>query len=199
MTTSVSFKQVYGTLDFLLTQGAVNSVAFTTNPVAGTTLTINGAVAQTFVASGGSIASSQINLGVTLALTLANVVTQLNADTQHAGLAVARYFTDGTNLILVSKAIGTVGNSYTLSTNVAGATVTNATFQYGGAWNAICMTSGQIVSTNGVASPAAACALWARQQNYSPSTWLTFSETILGGGTRMLGGHALTGWSTSLG
>lgn len=100
---------------------ATGSVAFTGQPTAAQTLTLNGSVV-TFVASGAT--GLQVNIGASLAATLASLLALLqgSADTQ---LVKFTYAVVGNNLNLTAATGGVAGNSLTVATNVTGATVTN--------------------------------------------------------------------------
>ena len=120
---------------------ATGSIAFTSQPVAGTTMTIQG-TAVTFVASGAT--GNQVNIGPTLGDTIRNAVNFLNGSADvnlvlmsYAGLPPSPGGTaqgSAMNTIAVAvKAVGVAGNAYTLATNVAGATVSGATLSGGSA------------------------------------------------------------------
>lgn len=97
---------------------AKGSIAFTQNPAASSTITLNG-TAVTFVASGAT--GAQVNIGANLAATLANALAVLSAsaDTQ---LVKFTYAVSGNSLNLTAATAGTAGNALTVATNVVGAT-----------------------------------------------------------------------------
>ncbi|PWT71217.1 MAG: hypothetical protein C5B60_11175 [Chloroflexi bacterium] len=120
---------------------ATGSVAFTSQPNAGNTLTIQGTVV-TFVASGAT--GAQVNIGPTLGDTIRNLVTMLNAsaDVNLVLMSYAGYPPSpggapqgsGMNTLQIAvKAVGVAGNAYTLATNVPGATLSGATLSGGSA------------------------------------------------------------------
>ena len=108
---------------------ATGSIVFTANPLANATVTLNGS-AVTFVASGAT--GNQVNIGATLAATLQSLSLFLNAssDTQ---ISKCNYSTTvaTTTLGVSFKTAGTTGNSFTLATNVSGATVSAGTLSGG--------------------------------------------------------------------
>jgi hypothetical protein len=96
---------------------ASGSILFAANPLANATVTIGG-TAVTFVASGA--VGNQVNIGASLAATLAALVTMLSASAD-ANLVKATYAVDGTNtkLLVTAKANGSVGNAITLAASLA--------------------------------------------------------------------------------
>ena len=107
---------------------ASGTVTFVSNPTASTTITLGG-TAVTFVASGAT--GNQVNIGGTLALTLTALAALLNASAD-VNLSKCSYVATSTVLIATYKTAGTSGNSFTLATNVTGATVSGATLSGGG-------------------------------------------------------------------
>jgi hypothetical protein len=112
---------------------ASDTASFSVNPTASDTLTINGS-AITFVASGAT--GLQVNIGSSLAATLANLMTLLNtsADTQ---LVKFTYSLFGSVLTMTANAAnaGTAGNSFTLAKASTAITLGGATFSGGtGTW-----------------------------------------------------------------
>jgi hypothetical protein len=107
---------------------ATGTVTFVSNPVAATTITIGGTVV-TFVASGA--VGLQVNIGGTLALTLTALQTVLAASVD-ANLVKAAYAVSATVLTITYATRGLVGNSFTIATNVTGATASAATLLNGG-------------------------------------------------------------------
>jgi len=130
-------------------EAAFGYIDFTTNPVAGNTVTLQGS-AISFVASGAT--GLQANIGATLGDTLVNLAAMQNAsaDTNLVLLTTRAYppspggagqGSGAYRLMVSSKAVGVAGNAYTLATNVPGATVSGATLA-GGAAAAIAITGG---------------------------------------------------------
>lgn len=108
---------------------ATGSITFTANPIANSTITLNG-TDVTFVASGAT--GSQVNIGANLTTTLASLLSFLtgSADTQ---LVKFTYAVVGTALNLTAATAGTAGNSLTVATTVVGATASGATLSGGAA------------------------------------------------------------------
>ena len=128
---------------------AVGSVAFTTQPVDGQTISINGST-WTFKASGAT--GLQSNIGPTLGDTIANLANALNAsaDVNTVLLSYRAYppspggagqGSGANTLMMAVKLVGVAGNAYTLSTNVPGATASGATLS-GGTAAATAVTGG---------------------------------------------------------
>lgn len=123
-------------------EAASGSVVFTTNPVAGQTITING-TAITFVASGAT--GAQVNIGLTLGSTIANLAAFINSYSNAAlNTVTASAYPEspgglgegsGANtLMIAAAAVGVgaggspnTGDSITLATNVPGTTLSGAT------------------------------------------------------------------------
>lgn len=112
-----------GTIQFAsVTTGGTNpaDTFVRANPVAGTTLTLNGVVI-TFVASGA--AGDQVNIGAALSDTVTNLLAYLNGSA-NALLTVATYssFTiDGVvaGIRITHKTAGTIGEAYTIASSSA--------------------------------------------------------------------------------
>lgn len=106
---------------------ATGSILFGANPSAGHTIDLNG-VSWEFVASGAT--GNQTNIAGTLALTLAQLVIDLNgsADTD---IDDATYSEDDTSLLIEHDTAGTGGNAFTLA--ASNATVSAATLTGGAA------------------------------------------------------------------
>jgi hypothetical protein len=107
-----------GNLNITQTTGfSTGSILFASNPSASDTITLNG-TAWTFVASGAG--SKQTNIKGTLALTLAQLVSDLNASND-AQVSKATYGSLlGVNTLNVSyNTYGTAGNSFTLAASAA--------------------------------------------------------------------------------
>jgi hypothetical protein len=129
---------------------ATGSIAFTSIPVDGQTVTIQGTTV-TFKATAPT--GLQVLIGPTLGATLVNLATFCNASAD-ANLVLLSYLADpptpggagqgsGANTLLVAaKAVGTAGNAYTLATNVPGTTLSGATLS-GGTAAATAITGGR--------------------------------------------------------
>ena len=116
-----------GYMQGTLAQQAAGTITFVSNPGNNTTITLNGST-WTFVTSGA--AGNQTNIQGTLAATL----TQLQSDLQNsndAQVVLASYVVSATVLTITYKTPGTGGNSYTIATNVAGASASGATLAGG--------------------------------------------------------------------
>jgi hypothetical protein len=131
---------------------ASGSVTFTSQPVAGNTVTLNG-TAWTFVASGAS--GNQVNIGLTLGDTVSRLATALeaSADANTEALTYAAYppspggSGQGSGAYMLqyaAEAVGTAGNAISVSTNVPGATVQGGAggAMQGGTLSATAVTSG---------------------------------------------------------
>lgn len=116
---------------------ANGTVTFTGQPTATQTLTIGG-TAITFVASGAT--GNQVNIGATIAATLANLMTLLQSSAD-ANLVKARYALNGLVLTVTYATAGTAGNSFTTATTVTGATASGATLANGAATGGLTITS----------------------------------------------------------
>jgi hypothetical protein len=116
-----------GFMQGALAQQAAGTITFVSNPSNNTTITLGGTV-WTFVTSGAI--GNQTNIQGTLVATL----TQLQIDLQNsadANVIQASYQASATVLTVTYKTPGVGGNSFALATNVAGASVSNATLQGG--------------------------------------------------------------------
>jgi len=109
---------------------AIGSIQFFANPIASETITLNGTT-WTFVAAGAT--GNQTNIQATADLTLAQLVTDLNAST-NAVISTASYSVTGTlaattlKLQVLFDTTGTLGNSFTLAAStatVSGTTLTS--------------------------------------------------------------------------
>jgi hypothetical protein len=95
---------------------ATGSITFAANPSDGDTITLNG-ITFTFVDA--APAGNEILIGATLADTLDNAVTALNASAD-PDVAAATYGDNGTDRLLVTHATaGPDGNSFTLAASAA--------------------------------------------------------------------------------
>lgn len=103
---------------------ASGTITFADNPTADDTITINGVV-FTFVASGAT--GNEINIGVSLDLTLDNMVSVLQASVDPA-VALATYTENGVSVLTITyDTNGVDGNAFTLAASadtVSGATLT---------------------------------------------------------------------------
>ena len=106
---------------------AYGTVAFTSNPTVGTTVSIGG-TAATFVAA--NPAGNQVLLGANLAATLVNLLAVLQAS-QDPNLARATYAVVGSTLQVTAATPGTPGNAIALAATVAGATASGTTLSGG--------------------------------------------------------------------
>ena len=110
---------------------ASGSIAFSAQPTANSTVTINGTV-FTFVASGAT--GNQVNIGANLAATMTALATALNASVV-PGVAAATYTGAAAALNILHDTPGAAGNSFTLAAStspvsngtVSGATLTGGT------------------------------------------------------------------------
>lgn len=143
---------------------ATGSITFTTQPVAGNTVTIDGTVV-TFEASGAS--GEQVNIGPTLGATISALAAFLTANVAaDANIAVGKYLAyppspggagegSGANtLMIAASTVGAggagppkTGNSFTIATNVPGATVSAATLTGGNADTTVAITGGYWVDS----------------------------------------------------
>lgn len=106
---------------------AFGTIAFTVNPTAGQYIVL-GTSTVTFVASGAT--GNQVNIGGTLAATLASLLTLVQASTDPQ-ISLCAYSLTGVTLFMGSKATGAGANLIALSTNVTGATASGATLTGG--------------------------------------------------------------------
>lgn len=107
---------------------ATGNIVFTVNPSAGHTITINGVV-WTFVASGATTA--QTNIGGSLAATLTQLATDLNASVNPL-ITPVTYSGAATQLNCVYDTNGGAGNAFTLASGNANAVPSGATLSGGG-------------------------------------------------------------------
>jgi len=131
---------------------ATATVTFSANPTAADTLTIAG-TAITFVASGAT--GNQVNIGSSLAVTIANLVTLLNSSAD-ANLIKATYqanaslstLTVTANQTVSSGAFaGTAGNALTLTKSSTAITLSGATLTGGlGNWNTFWVNLASVIN-----------------------------------------------------
>jgi hypothetical protein len=117
------------TLSFLSPPTANGSVTFSAQPANLDTLTINGTVV-TFVTA--APVAGQVQIGVSLAQTMTNLVSYLNASSD-IQLVKMKYNlpTVGTVLYITSVLAGVAGNAYTLARTGASMTLSGATLTGG--------------------------------------------------------------------
>ncbi len=133
----VWLRAAFGTAVVAGVVAATGSIAFAAQPAVNATVTINGTV-FTFVASGAT--GNQCNIGGSLAVTMTNLATVLNASVV-PGVAAATYTGAAAALNIVHDTLGHAGNAFTLAASTSpasNATVSGATLT-GGAnthtWN----------------------------------------------------------------
>lgn len=158
---------------------ATGKITFSANPVAASTITLNGTVV-TFVASGAT--GNQVNIAGTLAGTLGNLLTFLNGSTD-TQLVKFTYLVDNTNTILGLSAAtsGTGGNSLTIAASVA--TASGSTLAGGsgtdisGLINIVYNFTSGVYTADGIAAETALQAASAFDLNFG-QTWyaLTIPE-----------------------
>jgi uncharacterized protein DUF3383 len=136
---------VTSVIGFVAPSTAVGSAAFSGNPTASDTLTIDG-TAITFVSS--SPTAVHCLIGLTLAATLTNLLTLLNASTD-ANLILMNYYVVGSTLYCVSKLAGTAGNSYTLAKSSTAITLSGSDLAGGAAGDISAMTALTNTAGNG--------------------------------------------------
>lgn len=118
------------TMSFLFVSGAVGSLTFGGQPANNDTLTLSSYVI-TFVT--GTPAAGQVQIGGSLAATMTNLVTFINANAAgDVNLARFAAYSDGTSKVyLRSTVAGTAGNSYTMAKSSANITLSGATMAGG--------------------------------------------------------------------
>jgi len=107
---------------------ATGSIAFTANPSAGNTITLNG-ILWTFVASGAT--GNETNIAGSLSATMTQLASDLNASV-NASLTVATYSAASPDLNISYDTAGPAGNAYTLASGNINATPSGATLSGGG-------------------------------------------------------------------
>ena len=132
------------TLTFATAPMATGSAVFSGQPTASDTITFNG-TAVTFVASGAT--GNQVNIGGSLPVTLASLLTFLNgsADTQ---IVKFRYYVVGSTLYVAAAATGAGGNSLTLAKSSTAITLSGATLS-GGTGTDVSTTLGLTQASSG--------------------------------------------------
>lgn len=117
---------------------ATGKFTFASNPVAGSTISLGGTSVE-FVAAGA--AGNQVNVGVSLAATLAALETLLGGSAD-VNLVKFTYDTSATELLLTAAVAGLAGNALTIATTVVGATPSGATLAGGDDAPAVAITGG---------------------------------------------------------
>lgn len=108
---------------------ASGTVTFSGQPTAADTVTVNGRV-WTFVASGAT--TYQVNIGASLAITLANFASQYNAaKATTANISNISISASATVLTFTADMVGIAGNAFTLAESGTNITVSGATFTGG--------------------------------------------------------------------
>lgn len=148
------------TISFLNPPTAVGSATFSTQPTAADTLTIDGTAIE-FVASGAT--GNEVNIGGSLPVTLASLLTFLNSSTD-VNILKMNYFVVGDVLYIASKVSGTPGNAYTLAKSSTAIAVSGATLTGGSGVDisgmlAMNATSSGAYVSNGVAAESAVTAV----------------------------------------
>jgi hypothetical protein len=177
-------------IGFATSPTAVGYAAFSGQPTANDTLTIDG-TAVTFVSSGAS--GNQVNIGLSLAATLTALLTFLNSSTD-AGLALNNYYVVGSTLYIVDKVAGASGNGHTLvksstAITLSGATLTGGGWYAGGYANfAGQPTAADTITVNGVSIEFVASGATGNQVNIGGLTAVTIQNllTFLQGSTNAL-------------
>lgn len=111
----VWLKAAFGQAVVAGTIAATGSIAFSAQPLANSTITINGTV-FTFVASGAT--GNQVNIGANLAATMTALATALNASAV-PGVAAATYTAAAAALNIVHDTLGAAGNGFTLAASTS--------------------------------------------------------------------------------
>lgn len=107
---------------------ATGAYTFTTNPVNGNTIILNG-VTWTFTT--GTPTAAQTKIHTTVAETITALVSDLSLSV-NGSLTVAAYSSSGLVLTILYNTIGTGGNAYTLAAGTYAGTVSGATLAGGG-------------------------------------------------------------------
>ena len=173
---------VTSSVSYAASPTAIDKVTFAVNPVANSTLTLNGTVV-TFVATGAT--GNQVNIGASTAATLGNLLTMLNAsvDTQ---IVKFKFANVGNILYVLAAAIGTAGNALTVAASVA--TVATSTLAGGSGTDVSVLlglsltptTSGANADTpvNGIAAETLLSAVEYFDENYSDWYALAAAATV---------------------
>lgn len=151
------------TITITSTTGVLASGAytFTTNPISGQTIILNG-ITWTF--TGGST-GTKTEIGIDLATTLAILAANLNLSTDPA-ISVASYSANATVLTITYKIPGTAGNAYTLAAGTYGGTVSGATLSGGSAGGASTATASLVVGPQSGTYPGV-CSYFQQRRVYA--------------------------------
>lgn len=109
------------TVSFLTPPTALGIATFSANPTNADTITFDGSSVE-FVTSGAT--GLQVNIGGTLAVTLASLLTLLNSSAD-SNIVKMSYSVVGDVLYVLSKVTGTAGDSYTLAKSSTAITLSN--------------------------------------------------------------------------
>jgi hypothetical protein len=120
---------------------AAGSITFGVNPSNTNTIILNG-VTWTFVTSGAT--GNQTNIKATLALTLTQLQTDLNAS-GNTSIAAASYSATATALNITYATVGAIGNTYTLAAGTSGANATLSGPNLTGGTNSSSVPTGTLV------------------------------------------------------
>lgn len=159
-------------IGFIASPRGIGSAAFSTQPAANDTLTIDG-VAITFVSSGPT--GNEVLIGSTLADTLANLETFLSSQTS-GDLALMTYYVVGSTLYIQSIATGTAGDFYALAKISAAITLSGSTLAGGAGTDISAMTSCTSSSSGayqapGLAAESAVSAVALFDENFAGRTY----------------------------
>ena len=163
---------VASSVSFIAPPTASGSATFSVNPANNDTLTINGTTV-TFVT--GAPVGNQVQIGGTLAITLASLLTFLQAS-QNAGLLGCTYLLAGSVLYVTAVVTGTGGNSIALAKVSTAIVVSGATLAGGSGVDISTLIGG--TSASG-ASPLV--------QGIAAETLLTAVQALAGASTQWYG------------
>jgi hypothetical protein len=163
-------------LSFLKTPAAIGSATFSANPANADTLTIDGTAVE-FVTSGAT--GNEVNIGTSLAVTLASLVAFLNASAD-AHLSLMTYTVTGSVLYITSKLTGTAGDSYTLAKLSTAIAVSGADLTGGAGTDISAMlgatsTFSGAYAVGGIAAESAIASVQAIEQVFANWYGLTFA------------------------
>jgi hypothetical protein len=108
-------KLIFGQPTSTGTVAATGSITFSGQPLANSTVTINGTV-FTFVASGAT--GNQVNIGGSLSATMTALATALNASVV-SGVAVATYAGTASAINITHDTLGAAGNAFTIAASTS--------------------------------------------------------------------------------
>lgn len=126
-TTEAVSDTVYATYENLSTVKATGTVTFAGQPTAADTITLNGVV---FTARASGAGANEYNIGGTLAATVENLYNAVLASVS-AGVKVASYDFNATQLEITYATAGTIGNAYTLAESGSNTSVSASTLTGG--------------------------------------------------------------------